>query len=195
MKPAAKPEAFYATERPFKDELLLLLDLAGKTDAMETLKWGRPVYTVDGKNVFGIMGFKNHFGLWFFNGVFLKDPEGVLVAAREETKAMRHWKFRSRDEIRPASVLSYMKEAIANQKNGLELRPEPTKKFEIPQLLSAALREDKSLKQGFNKLAPYKQKEFCEFIGTARQEKTRQSRLLKCLPMIREGISLNEKYR
>lgn len=195
MEASAKLETFYSGERPFKDELLLLRDLARKTVATETLKWGRPVYTVDGKNVFGIMGFKNHFGLWFFNGVFMKDPEGVLVAAQEGTKAMRHWKFRSRDEINPVSVLAYMEEAIANQKKGLEHRPELSKKNKIPQPLSEALRQDIVLRQAFNALAPYKQREFCEFIGSARQEKTRQSRLLKCLPLIREGVSLNEKYR
>lgn len=195
MEASAKLESFYSGERPFKDELLLLRGLAQKTVARETLKWGRPVYTVDGKNVFGIMGFKNHFGLWFFNGVFMKDPEGVLVAAQEATKAMRHWKFRSRDDINPAKVLAYMEEAIANHKKGLEHQPEPANKNKIPQLLSEALRQDAVLRRSFNALAPYKQREFCEYIGSARQEKTRQSRLLKCLPMIREGVSLNEKYR
>lgn len=138
-------------------------------------------------------GFKNHFVLWFFNGVFLKDPEGVLVAAQKGTKAMRHWKFRSRDELNPSSVLAYMEEATS--KKGLEHRPERTKKIEIPQLLAAALSHDKALHQAFNALAPYKQREYCEYIGSAKQEKTRQSRLTKCLPLIREGVSLNEKYR
>lgn len=195
MKPSAKLEAFYSGERAFKEELNLLRGLARRTDAIETLKWGMPVYTVDGKNVFGITGFKNHFGLWFFNGVFLKDPEGVLVAAQKGTKAMRHWKFRSSNDLNPSLVLAYMEEAITNQKNGLEHRPERTKKNEIPHLLLEALSHDQSLHQAFNALAPYKQREFCDYIGSAKQEKTRHSRLAKCLPLIRGGVSLNEKYR
>ncbi len=195
MEPLAKLEAFFSGDRAFKEELRLLRDLARKTDSVETLKWGMPVYTVDGKNVFGIIGFKNHFGLWFFNGVFLKDPDGVLVAAQEGTKAMRHWKFRSRDDLNPSSVLAYMEEAITNHKKGLEHRPERTKKIEIPQLLAAALSHDKVLHQAFNAMAPYQQREFCNYIGSAKQEKTRQSRLRKCLPIIRGGRSLNEKYR
>lgn len=52
MEPSAKLEAFYSGERAFKEELNLLRELAGKTDAMETLKWSIVVYTVDAKNVF-----------------------------------------------------------------------------------------------------------------------------------------------
>jgi uncharacterized protein YdeI (YjbR/CyaY-like superfamily) len=195
MEPSDKLEAFYSRERPFKKELCILRELARKTEARETLKWGSPVYTINGKNVFGIMGFKHHFGLWFFNGVFLKDPEGVLVAAQEETKAMRHWKFTSRAEIRSGKVLAYMEEAIANQKKGMEHRPEGKKKVEIPGILVEALGKDNALMLAFKALTPYKQSEDCEHIASAKQEKTRQSRLEKSLTLIRKGISLNEKYR
>jgi uncharacterized protein YdeI (YjbR/CyaY-like superfamily) len=195
MEPSDKIDAFYSRERPFKEELYILRDLARKTEARETLKWGSPVYTINGKNVFGIMGFKRHFGLWFFNGVFMKDPEGVLVAAQEETKALRHWKFTSRAEIIPGKVLAYMEEAIANQKKGMEHRPEGKKKVEIPGILAEALGKDNALLLAFKALTPYKQREYCEHIDSAKQEKTRQSRLEKCLLLIRKGVSLNEQYR
>ena len=39
----------------------------------ETLKWGIPTYVYDKKNLVGIGAFKNHVGLWFFQGVLLKD--------------------------------------------------------------------------------------------------------------------------
>lgn len=124
MNNSEKLEAYYEKEQPFREGLLILRGLAHKTGFKETLKWGSPVYTIDGKNVLGIMGFKSHFGIWFFNGVFLTNPKKVLENAQEgKTKAMRHWKFTSAEAIDKSSVLSYMQEAIENQKKGLVLKP------------------------------------------------------------------------
>lgn len=196
MSTAEKIAAFYAKEHPYKDGVAVLRELALKTELEETYKWNFPVYTLDGKNVLGICAFKSHFGVWFFNGVFLSDPKGVLENAQEgKTKSMRHWKFLSEEEIDKAGVLAYMREAQENQRKGISLSPGPKKETVIPQELSTALNKDVALKSLFDKLAPYKQREFCEYISEAKQEKTKLSRLDKILPMIAEGVSLNDKYR
>ena len=49
----------------------------------ENVKWGTPVYSLNGKNVVGITAFKSYVGLWFFQGIFLKDPFKYLVNAQE----------------------------------------------------------------------------------------------------------------
>ena len=36
----------------------------------EECKWGKPTYTVDGKNIVMIQGFKEYFALGFFQGAF-----------------------------------------------------------------------------------------------------------------------------
>jgi len=195
MSTSDKIEAFYNKERPFKEELRILRSLALQTEACESFKWSSPVYTIGGKNVFGIMGFKHHFGLWFFNGVYLKDPLGVLEAAQKGTKAMRHWKFTAADQIDSKYVMVYLNEAIANQQKGLEHQPERKKPVKIPPVLKAALEEDGHLMESFSALAPYKQREFSEYIVSAKMEKTRQSRLKKSLLLIRNGRALNDKYR
>lgn len=56
-------------------ELLLLHTIISKTGLVETVKWGSPTYTVNGKKVLAIGGFKNFFTIWFFNGVFLHDKK------------------------------------------------------------------------------------------------------------------------
>ena len=54
------------------------------------------IFTLNGKNVLGIGGFKNYFTIWFFNGVFLKDEKNVLVNSQEGlTKSLRQWRFSS----------------------------------------------------------------------------------------------------
>ncbi|SDQ57133.1 YdeI/OmpD-associated family protein [Flagellimonas zhangzhouensis] len=196
MDKTEKLEAYYEQEHPFRDGISHLRQLALKTEADETFKWSFPVYTLNGKNVFGICKFKSHFGVWFFNGVFLKDPKKVLENAQEgKTKGMRHWKFSSMDEVDDMSVLAYMTESLENQKKGMEIQPEKTKKVEIPELLHAELIKHPTLQKAFEKFTPYKQKEFCEYIAEAKQEKTKLRRLEKILPMIKDEVGLNDGYR
>ena len=196
MDKIEKLESFYESEHPYKGGIALLREIALKTEAVEDFKWSIPVYTLDGKNVFGIGKFKSYFGVWFFNGVFLKDPKKVLENAQDgKTKGMRHWKFQSLDEVDEKIVLGYMKEALDNQKKGLEIKAEKTKEIEIPELLQSKLDSDSVLKSSFENFTPYKQKEFCEYIAEAKQEKTKLRRLEKILPMIKDGVGLNDGYR
>jgi uncharacterized protein YdeI (YjbR/CyaY-like superfamily) len=57
--------------------LELLKTIINKTVLIETIKWGIPVYTHTNKNIISIGGFKSYFGIWFFNGVFLKDEKNL----------------------------------------------------------------------------------------------------------------------
>lgn len=196
MDKSEKLESFFESEHPFKDGIALLREIALKTEAIEDFKWSIPVYTLGGKNVFGIGKFKSYFGVWFFNGVFLNDPQDVLENAQEgKTKGMRHWKFYNLEDVDEKTVLAYMKEALANQNKGLEVKAEKTKEVEVPELLQSKLDSDSVLKSSFEKFTPYKQKEFCEYIAEAKQEKTKLRRLEKILPMIQDGIGLNDAYR
>ncbi|MEM1259694.1 MAG: DUF1801 domain-containing protein [Bacteroidota bacterium] len=198
MDKAAKIEAYYEEEHQYKKAIGKLRELVLKTSLEETFKWMFPTYTLKNKNVLSICKFKNHFGIWFFNGVFLTDPLNVLQNAQEgKTKAMRHWKFNSEADIETKQVLAYINEAITNQENDRVLRPtkKPTKHLEIPMLLKEALEKSKKLKTAYQGFTEYKRKEFHEYISTAKQEKTKRKRLEKILPMIEEGIGLNDKYR
>lgn len=196
MEKLEKLEGYYEKEHPFREGIAFLREIALQTEAQEDFKWSIPVYTLNGKNVFGICKFKGHFGVWFFNGVFLKDSKKVLENAQEgKTKGMCHWKFHSLNEVDAKTVLAYMVEALENQKKGLEVKAERTSKVFIPKLLQSELTKNTTLKAAFEKFTPYKQKEFCEYIAEAKQEKTKLRRLAKILPMISKGVGLNDVYR
>ena len=197
MTSSEKIEAYYEKDHPFKEGIAILRNLAKQTEAEESYKWNFPVYTIANKNVLGICKFKNHFGVWFFNGALLKDPKKVLQNAQEgKTKAMRHWKFNSLSEIDQEGVLEYMKQALDNQKNGLVIKPESKKtEINVPELLQERLDAKPSLKKAYLEFSKYKQKEFCEYIGEAKQEATKKKRLEKIIPMMEEGIGLNDAYR
>lgn len=197
MDKFVKIEAYFAEEHYYKSAIGMLRDLVLKTELEETYKWMFPTYTLAKKNVLAICKFKNHFGIWFFNGVFLSDPKKVLQNAQEgKTKAMRQWKFVSSDEIDEKTVISYIHEAIENQKNGKVIRPqEITKPTITSKLLIAELKKNKILKSKFESFSNYKKKEFHEYLATAKQETTKKKRLAKITPMIMDGIGLNDKYR
>lgn len=160
------------------------------------MKWGAPTYCIKGKNVVGIGAFKNYVGLWFHQGVFLQDPAKVLVNAGEnKTKGLRQWRFKSVEEIDTDLIKGYVLEAIDNQKKGLVIKVEKSREIELPTLLEKELKANASLKTAFSQFTFGKQKEFAEYISGAKQETTKQRRLKKIIPMVLEGIGLNDKYR
>lgn len=170
--------------------------VVNETELVKEFKWGGDVYTYNKKNVLAFSGFKNHFALWFYNGVLLKDSYHVLVNANEEkTKALRQWRFNSADEIDVVKVREYVLEAIQLVKDGKEIKPEKPQPKEVSGLLKEVLNQDDTLFTSFKTLTMSKQKEYIEYIEEAKQEKTKLARIEKIKPMILEGKGLNDKYR
>ncbi len=78
----------------YAEELNILRNTINATQLVETVKWSMPTYCLSGKNVLGIGAFKNHFCLWFHQGVFLKDKLNLLFNAQEtKTKGLRQMRF------------------------------------------------------------------------------------------------------
>ena len=179
----------------WEEELDYLKSIIIRTELVEAIKWGAPVYTLNNKNVLAIGGFKNFFTIWFYNGVFLKDTKKVLVNANEGvTKALRQWRFQSKEEIDEKLVLSYIREAIENEKAGLTSKPSK-KEAIVSEFMENQFQSDSELKEAFELFTPFKQREFLEYIESAKQEKTKITRFDKIKPMIFDGIGLNDKYR
>lgn len=179
----------------WEEELILLKAIIDKTVLTETTKWGGPVYVYEKKNVIGLGGFKDYFAIWFFNGVFLKDEKKKLINAQEDvTKSLRQWRFKSKEQINEKEILEYITEAIENEKQGKIIKPSK-KEAIISELLEKEMTQNPALKDAFHKFSPYKQYEFLEYIETAKQEKTKLSRIEKVIPMILANVGLNDKYR
>ena len=177
------------------NEIEIIKSIINRTELVETKKWGGIVYTLNGKNTIGIGAFKNYFAIWFYNGVFLKDELDVLVNANEGvTKALRQWRFTSKEAIDEKSILSYINEAIVNEKDGKSIKPCKKEKI-VSAFFENELKSNKELLVAFEKFTLSKQNEFLEYIETAKQEKTKFTRFNKIKPMILEHIGLNDKYR
>ena len=196
MKKNKTVDEFIESEKRWRDELKTLREIINETELVETLKWGTPVYMVNGKNVVGIGSFKSYFGLWFFQGVFLKDKADKLMNAQEDiTKGLRQWRFDSIENIDKNLVLQYLEEAIENQKRGKEIKPVKKKPMKIPSELATKFNENPKVKKSFDKFTLSKQREFAEYISQAKREDTKRTRLEKIVPMILENVGLNDKYK
>ena len=195
MEPTSDKKHVWDKVNKWEEELLFLKSIIDKTELVETIKWGGPVYVFNKKNVVGIGGFKEYFTIWFFNGVFLKDEKKKLINTQEDkTKSLRQWRFTSKEEVNETEVLAYILEAIENEKQGKIIKPSK-KETIVSELLEKEMSQNKVLAEAFQKFSPYKQYEFLEYIETAKQEKTKLSRIEKVIPMILGNIGLNDKYR
>jgi uncharacterized protein YdeI (YjbR/CyaY-like superfamily) len=158
----------------------------------EELKWGKPCYTFQKSNIVIIQGFKEFCALLFCQGALLKDPGNILK--KFGWQAARRIPFTNVREIAElAPVLkAYIQEAIAAEKAGLKVtlkkNPEP-----VPAELQSRFDEDLAFKKAFAALTPGRQRGYILYFSAAKQSKTRESRIEKCLPQILKGKGLNDR--
>jgi len=160
----------------------------------EERKWGKPTYTVDGKNIVIIQGFKEYFALGFFQGALLKDPKQVLVQLGQ-VQAGRVMKFTSVKDIRAkaATIRAYVREAIAVEKAGLRVKPRRTSDFPVPEELTERFRKDARFKRAFEALTPGRQRSYLYHFAAAKQSATRTARIEKAMPAIFAGRGFLER--
>ena len=195
MKRAKTADEFFAQDLHHREHLDVLRTVLLETELKEEIKWGMPVYTLNGKNVVGLGSFKAYAGLWFYQGTFLEDPAKVLINAQEgKTRGMRQWRFVGTDKVDSSLVRKYVSEAIENQKLGKEIKVE-RKELVIPDILQRELDSHKTLRSIFEAMSLSHKREYAEHIAEAKREDTRKRRLEKVKAMILDGTSLNDKYR
>ena len=160
----------------------------------EECKWGKPTYTVDGKNIVILQDFKEYFGLGFFQGALLKDPKKVLVQLGQ-VHAGRVMKFTSAKQIaaKAATIKAYVREAIAIEKAGLRMKPRKTSDFPVPEELKQRFRTDPRFKRAFAALTPGRQRSYLYHFAAAKQSATRVARIEKAMPAIFEGRGFMER--
>jgi len=196
MQRAESVDDYIENAEHWRPELERLREVLTSTELEETVKWGGPCYTLDGKNIVGMGAFKSYVGLWFHQGALLSDPEGMLVNASEgKTKALRQWRFTSGKDIKPRLIKKYVNEAIELQRQGKEIKPDRAKPVVVPPELAAAFAKNRKAKAAFDKLTIGKRREYADHVAEAKREDTRLRRVEKIIPMILEGGGLHDKYR
>jgi uncharacterized protein YdeI (YjbR/CyaY-like superfamily) len=174
-------------------EIAALQTILSAFDLREECKWGKPCYTLDGKNVVIIQGFKEYCALGFFQGALLEDPKKLLVQLGQ-TQAARVMKFTSTKEIaaKAATIKAYMREAIAAEQAGLKVETKP-RKLPVPDELEQKFRKDPRFKRAFEALTPGRQRGYLFHFAGAKQSATRTARIEKAMPAIFEGRGFLER--
>jgi uncharacterized protein YdeI (YjbR/CyaY-like superfamily) len=188
-----KVDAFLSEAAKWRQESKALRMIILSCGLTEELKWGKPCYMFNGRNVLIIQGFKEFSALMFCKGALLKDPKGILERPGANTQATRRIRFTSATEIvgmKPV-LKAYIHEAIAAEKAGLEVvyktNPEP-----VPEELRKKMDEVPALKTAFGALTPGRQRAYILHFSAAKQSKTRESRVEKCMRRILGGKGLDD---
>lgn len=178
----------------WKAEIAAMRSVLAGFAMKEERKWGKPTYTVGGKNIVILQGFKEYFGLGFFQGALLKDRKKVLVQLGQ-VHAGRVMKFTSAKEIlaKAATIKAYVREAIAVEKAGLRLKRRSTSDLPVPEELVERFRRDPRLKRAFEALTPGRQRSYLYHFAAAKQSATRAARIEKAIPAIFDGRGFLEK--
>jgi uncharacterized protein YdeI (YjbR/CyaY-like superfamily) len=160
----------------------------------EELKWGKPCYAFQESNIVIVQGFKEYCALLFVKGALLKDAKGILIQQTEHVQAARQIRFTSAREIVEMApvVKAYLKEAIEVEKSGLEVTYKKTAEFLMPEEFRQKLDGNSALKTAFYALTPGRQRGYLLYFSGAKQSKTREARVEKCMPRILKGKGLDD---
>lgn len=182
-----------AYREKWQAEIAELQRILSGFDLREECKWGKPCYTLEGKNVVIVQGFKEYCALGFFQGALLKDPEKLLVQLGQ-IQAARVMKFTSAGEIatKAATIKAYLSEAMAAAKAGIKVQTKPPE-LPVPEELKEKFRKDPRFKRAFEALTPGRQRGYLYHFAGAKQSGTRAARIEKAMPAIFEGRGFLER--
>ncbi|RPE05814.1 hypothetical protein EGT74_25985 [Chitinophaga lutea] len=193
MNPAV--DFFFDKAKKWQKELEQLRKIMLACGLTEELKWGVPCYTHQGSNIVLIHSFNDYCALLFFKGALLNDTEGILIQQTENVQAARQIRFTGLKEIvSMAPVLkTYVYEAISVEEAGLTVKMKKTAEFNVPEEFQERLDKMPALKTAFEGLTPGRQRGYLLYFSSAKQSKTRISRVEKYMQQILDGKGLEDK--
>jgi uncharacterized protein YdeI (YjbR/CyaY-like superfamily) len=181
-------------EARWPEEMAELRKIALASGLTEELKWGQPCYTLNGKNVFLLHGFKEYFAILFLKAAIMKDPDKLLIQQTANVQSGRQMRFKNMAELKKLKpvVKKYIAEAIAVEESGAKVPVKKAADFEIPDEVLKAMKKISGLTPAFKKLTPGRQRGYVLHFMGAKQEVTRVSRIEKAALKIFEGKGLTD---
>ncbi|MGM9478512.1 YdeI/OmpD-associated family protein [Pedobacter sp. GSP4] len=160
----------------------------------EELKWGCPCYTYQQNNIVLIHVFKTYCAFLFFKGALMSDPNHILIQQTENVQSARQIRFTNVLDIveMTATLKNYIQKAIEVEKAGLKVALKKTADFTVPAEFQHKLDHIPDLKTAFEALSPGRQRAYLFYFSQAKQSKTREARVEKCMPKIMDGKGLDD---
>ncbi|WP_166820396.1 DUF1801 domain-containing protein [Thalassoroseus pseudoceratinae] len=178
----------------WQDELAALRKILLDTELTEDFKWRAPCYTHQGKNIVILAELKDCCTLGFFKGALLGDPLGILEKSGENTRSARVIRFTDTTEIErlKPTLKSYLTEAIEVEKSGRKVEAIDHAALEFPLELQEQFEKNPELKTAFTALTPGRQRGYVLHFSSAKQSKTRTTRIERYTERILDGKGLND---
>jgi uncharacterized protein YdeI (YjbR/CyaY-like superfamily) len=189
-----KVDAFLSRAKKWQKEFEKLRTMILGCGLAEELKWGKPCYTFQNKNIVVIQGFKEYCALLFFKGALLKDTKGILIQQTENVQSPRQVRFTNVREIvkLERTMKEYVFEAVEVEKAGLRVKLKKTSDYKIPEEFQIKLNKIPALKAAFEALTPGRQRGYLFYFSQAKLSKTREARVEKYMQQILDGKGLND---
>ena len=188
-----KVDAFVSRTKVWQGEIQKLRSILLDCGLDEDIKWGKPCFAFEGKNVAIIQPFKAHCSLMFFKGALFEDTHGLLRSQGENTQSALRLEFTSEAQVKKAVVASYVKQAILVEKSGLTVDFKAKRELELPEELTQILQKNRKLAKAFHALTPGRQRGYVMHFKGAKQSQTRTARIEKCIPKILAGLGMNDR--
>jgi len=190
--PSDAVDAFVARAKTWRGEIQKLRSILLDCGLSEDLKWGKPCFQSDGKNIAIIQPFKGQCSLMFFKGVLLKDPRGLLRTVGENSQSALRLEFTSEAQITKSVVKDFVKQALSVEEAGLKVEFKAKHELVYPDELTLALKQNPALAKAFESLTPGRRRAYVMHFNSAKQSPTRTARITKCAPMILAGKGMND---
>nr|WP_068890863.1 DUF1801 domain-containing protein [Pedobacter panaciterrae] len=189
-----KVDFYFSKEKKWQEEIERLRAIVISCGLTEELKWGCPCYTYQNSNIVLIHVFKEYCALLFFKGSLLNDPNGILVQQTKNVQSGRQIRFTNALQIveQEAVLKSYIHQAIEIEKAGLKVDFKTHTELLFPAEFQHKLDHIPALKTAFEALTPGRQRGYHLYFTSAKQSKTREARVEKCMPLILNGKGLDD---
>lgn len=189
----SKVDAYIGRSEKWPAELTALRPILLSSGLTEDIKWGKPCYSHEGKNIVILQEMNDFLALMFFKGALVNDPEGVLEEQGPNSRSARRIRFTSVQDVArlTETVKAYLVDAVDVEEAGLEVGPAP--ELQLVEELQNRLHQDPTFKAAFEALTPGRRREYNLHFSDAKQAKTRQARVEKYAQKILDGKGFRDR--
>lgn len=192
MEKFADVDEYLERSEQWPDEIRELRPILLGCGLDEDIKWGKPCYTHDGRNICILQEMKDFLAVMFFKGALLPDAHGVLREQGPNSRSARRMELTSTAEVvaSASTIEAYVSEAIAVEDAGLSV---PAADLVLVDELQDRLDADAELEAAFEALTPGRQREYNLYASDAKKAETRIGRVDKCVERILAGKGLRDR--
>ena len=195
MKRDERIDAYVAKAQPFARPILERIRErvhAAAPEAEETLRWGAPAFTVDGKILLMMAAFRAHAALNFWRGQELR-------GGAAKTDAMGQFgKLASAADLPPNTELDRLIREAAELAKAApaprQVKHEAKPPAELHPDFAAALDSAAAAKAALESFPPGARRDYLDWIADAKQDATRARRIATAIEWLSEGKRRHWKY-